>query len=441
MPLAATSVVSIPDVDIWTYVFDLKGAEYASNRVIYTESASGRTWTFSKVKRLAKQIGTAFLQEQGWQKGDVLAICSPTDVHLIPLIFGCLWLGAVVTLADPACTPEELAWQLYDSNAKAVITHSTCLDVAERATRLSGMPHAQVVHLSDFTNDEATDLPVERPSGFRPKEDVAILAYSSGMTGHFKGVKLTHFNIVANMVQADISGAFSNRSGSEKIIGVIPFSHVYGLFGLVLSPICQGLEVVLMSSFELGPFCTAVQQYKVTTAFLVPPMILRLTRDPEVKNYDLLSLQNVFSAAAPLPLSLAEQFYNTFHVKIKQIYGMTETGPVILYQASQEDNMLMGSAGRLLPSMTAKIVSTSTLEELLTGREGELWIKGPSIFVGYHRNADATADSFGPDGYFKTGDLGYFDNQGNFFITGRKEQIVKYNGYQFQSGNHFISFI
>jgi 4-coumarate--CoA ligase len=184
-----------------------------------------------------------------------------------------------------------------------------------------------------------------------------------------------------------------------------------------------------MPKFDLAKFCQHIQKYHITFAYIVPPVVLMLGKHPIVSNYDLSSLRMLNSGAAPLTRELVDAVYKRLKVPIKQGYGLSETSPTTHTQPWEEWESTIGSVGRLLPNQTAKYMSPEE-KEVPAGQTGELWIKGPNIFLGYLNNVEGTKNALTDDGYFKTGDVGHQDEKGNFFITDRVKELIKYKGFQ-----------
>ena len=184
-----------------------------------------------------------------------------------------------------------------------------------------------------------------------------------------------------------------------------------------------------MPKFEIEKFCSIIQKHKITFAYVVPPVVLLLGKHSIVDKYDLSSLRMLNSGAAPLTQELVEAVYKRLKVPIKQGYGLSETSPTTHTQPWEQWNKTIGSVGTLLPNQTAKYMSPEE-KELPIGETGELWIKGPNIFKGYHNNPEGTKNALTPDGYFKTGDVGHQDKDGNFYITDRVKELIKYKGFQ-----------
>lgn len=184
-----------------------------------------------------------------------------------------------------------------------------------------------------------------------------------------------------------------------------------------------------MPKFNLEDFCRIVQSHKITMGYVAPPVVLQLCKSPVVGKYDMSSLKMMNSGAAPLTKELVDELWQKRKLKCKQGYGLTETSPTTHTQKFEQWYSSVGSVGVLLPNQTAKFMSPEE-KELPVGEAGELWIKGPNIFMGYLNSPEGTANALTPDGYFKTGDVGYHDKDGNFYITDRVKELIKYKGFQ-----------
>jgi acyl-CoA synthetase (AMP-forming)/AMP-acid ligase II len=184
-----------------------------------------------------------------------------------------------------------------------------------------------------------------------------------------------------------------------------------------------------MPKFDLEDFCRFIQELKITFAYVVPPIVLLLGKHPAVSKYDLSSIRMMNSGAAPLTRELVEAVHKRLGIPVKQGYGLSETSPTTHTQPWEDWNKTIGSVGTLLPYQTAKYMSPDE-KEMPVGEVGELWIKGPNVFKGYLNNPEGTAHALTADGYFKTGDVGYQDKDGNFYITDRVKELIKYKGFQ-----------
>jgi len=194
-----------------------------------------------------------------------------------------------------------------------------------------------------------------------------------------------------------------------------------------------------MPKFDIELWCRLVQDHKITYAYVVPPMLLLLTKHPKVGEYDLSSVRMVNSGAAPLSEDLVKATFKRTGIRVKQGYGLSETSPTAFYQRWQDWDTAVGSTGLLLPNMEAKFCAVSEMgetegwekrPELPKGETGELYVKGPNVFLGYHNKRAATKECLNEDGWFRTGDVGYVDQNGNLFITDRAKELIKYKGFQ-----------
>ena len=187
-----------------------------------------------------------------------------------------------------------------------------------------------------------------------------------------------------------------------------------------------------MPAFDMKVFLESIQKHKITFIYVAPPVIVRLARDEMVSKYDLSSVKMITSGAAPLTRELVDTIHKRLDLKVNQAYGLSETSPMTHTQPWEDWYSSVGSVGKMFPNMTAKYMSPDG-EELGPGKAGELWLAGPNIFQGYWKNETATKDVMvKADGlwYFKTGDVGFQDENHNFFITDRVKELIKYKGFQ-----------
>lgn len=216
-------------------------------KVIYRDADTSRSYSYSDVKHTAASFGLGLIDFWGWQKGDVLALYTPNCVDTPAVIWGCHWAGGIVTTANPAYTADELAFQLRDAGAKALVTQKKFLATAQEAAKRVGIPEDRIILMGDerdssmkFKHFQTICKNVEnskyRRSRLNPKKDLAFLVYSSGTTGHPKGVMLSHENIVANVLMGRaIEGEHLSWNGGgdgagDNVLAFLPFFHIYGLF-------------------------------------------------------------------------------------------------------------------------------------------------------------------------------------------------------------------
>jgi acyl-CoA synthetase (AMP-forming)/AMP-acid ligase II len=258
-----------------------------------------------------------------------------------------------------------------------------------------------------------------------PARDVVALPYSSGTTGLPKGVMLTHRNLVANILQFH---EMFDMTSDDVVIAVLPFFHIYGLQVILNGTLRTGATLVVLPRFELETFLRAVQEHRVTVAFVVPPILLALAKHPAVDGYDLSSLRQILSGAAPLGAELARAAAARLRCSVVQGYGMTETSPVTHTNSGPAIETKPGSVGALVSNTEGRIVDPASGGELGAGEQGEICVRGPQIMKGYLGRPEATAAMIDAEGWLHTGDIGYADDDGDFFVVDRLKELIKYKG-------------
>jgi acyl-CoA synthetase (AMP-forming)/AMP-acid ligase II len=187
---------------------------------------------------------------------------------------------------------------------------------------------------------------------------------------------------------------------------------------------------VSMQRFDLEPCLQAVQQHRVSRFFLVPPIVVLLAKSPVVDKYDLSSVKNLFSGAAPLDAETARAASERVGCRLSQGYGLTETSPVTHCVPDSVAQVAPGSVGMIIPNTECKVVDVATGRELGRNEDGEIWIRGPQVMRGYLNNPSDTASAIDSDGFFHTGDIGHVDDREQFFIVDRLKELIKYKGFQ-----------
>ncbi|EEH19618.1 hypothetical protein PABG_07815 [Paracoccidioides brasiliensis Pb03] len=443
--------VDIPNVDLWSLLFENKKKIFPDDKVIFQDADTLRSYTYSRVKSIALDFGKGLKATWDWQKGDVLALLSPNDIDIPPVIWGTHWAGGAVTPVNPTYTAEELALQLKGTKARVLVTQLNLLPTAIAAAKLAGILDDRIVLLGDRRDSTAkfkhfTSIQnISRATRYRktrvdPAKDLAFLSFSSGTTGEPKGVMLSHRNIVSNIIQLtageeDHLSCTGGKDGNgDKVLAFLPFFHIYGLTCLVHKSMYTGIQLVVMSKFDIEKWCAHVQNFGITFSYIVPPVAVLLAKHPIVEEYDLSSLRLMNSGAAPLSRELVDAVYARIKTGVKQGYGLSETSPTTHTQAWGDWNKFIGSVGRLLPNQEIKYMTSpddgSEPVELYVGQTGEIYVRGPNVFLGYLNNPEATAACLSQDGWFRTGDVGHQDEHGNLYITDRVKELIKYKGFQ-----------
>ncbi len=425
--------ISIPDVPVTPYIFENAGGR--ATKAAMVDGPSGRTYDFATLQTLIQGFAGG-LATNGFQPGEVLMILAPNIPEYVIALHGTLVSGGTVTTANPTYTARELRHQMEDSGATWLFTIPLLLPLAREAMA-GDSKISRIVVLGETDPAEATGVKLldafalatgdayEGHAPVDPADHVAVLPYSSGTTGNPKGVMLTHRNLVANLAQG---GSMVAASSDDVVIAVLPYFHVYGLQILMNFNIRVGATAVSLPRFDLEQFLQVMQDHEVTRAYLVPPIVLALAKHPLVDRYDLSKLKSIVSGAAPLSTELADEVTDRIGVEILQGYGMTETSPathVALVGCGKP-----GSVGGVVPNSECRVVDVSTGEDAAQGNSGEIWVRGPHIMKGYLNNPEATAETIDADGWLHTGDIGYMDPDGDFYIVDRLKELIKYKGFQ-----------
>jgi acyl-CoA synthetase (AMP-forming)/AMP-acid ligase II len=422
--------LTIPDVSITSYV--VRHAVRLGDKPALIDGPTGRTLTYGQLADAVRRAA-AGLARLGFRKGDVLAIYSPNLPEYAVVFQAVALLGGINTTANPLYTAGELATQLRDSKARFLVTVPAFLDKAREAASQSAVEAVFVFGTAEGARSfgellQAGDQPPVVP--IDPRHDIVVLPYSSGTTGLPKGVMLTHANLVANLCQCEGMENFEAFGEGDVTVAVLPFFHIYGMVVVMMLGLAGGGPIVSMPRFDLMEFLGIVQKYRVTILPLVPPIVLGLVKHPAVAQFDLSSVRLVFSGAAPLGEDIARALSSKLGCPVVQGYGMTEASPVTHLSPTRNSPLKPGSAGKVVPNTEVQIVDVVTGAGVERGREGELLIRGPQIMKGYLNRPDETAACLDDEGWYHTGDVGYVDDDGFFFIVDRTKELIKYKGMQ-----------
>ena len=417
--------IEIPEISLHEYVTE-HFQEFGDQNA-FIDGRTGKELSYNMLSHEIQRFARGLLQH-GFTEGDVLAIYSSNCPEYAVVFFSVSLLGGINTTINPTYTVSELAYQLNDSDAKFLVTIPDVYEKAKEAARLAGIKKVFVIggNASGLSYEDVLSDGGEFVTPARnPGEDLVVLPYSSGTTGLPKGVMLTHQNLVANVAQTQHIESVRD----EVVIGILPFYHIYGMTVIMSMALRCGATIVTMPRFDLQLFLELMQDHKVTVAYLVPPIILALAKHPLVDQYDLSSLKQITSGAAPLPPAVATACEERLGCIVKQGYGLTETSPVT-HISPFDGPRKYTSVGAGVPCTETMIVDIATDTPLPIGETGEIWIRGPQVMKGYHNNDAATRAMIDAEGFLHTGDVGYLDDDGYLYVVDRVKELIKYKGLQ-----------
>lgn len=383
----------------------------------------------------AKRIGIG-LDRLGVQPGEIVLIYTPNHMFVPVAYIGIVGNTRAFSAINPVSTVNEVVHQLKDSQAPALLVHPNMVKNAILAAEEVGLPKNRIFQFNDQFSEEVDGIkdwttmlgsPQEAKTlqwkklGTESTTTLATVNYSSGTTGLPKGVRISHFNLIANVTQimaclwphADIS------RGRERWLGFVPFYHAYGQMFTTLIALKMNFTVYLMKQFVFSDYLQYIQDYKISHLQVVPPILVMMIKRPETAKYNLKSVQGIFSAAAPLSSSLQSLVAQKFKVDIVQGWGMTEITCGGILQQERDDTE---TVGKLLPNHECRLVGDEG-NEVGYDAPGEIYIRGPNVCMGYFNNKQATNETITGDGWLKTGDIAIVDKRGFFQIVDRKKEV------------------
>ena len=424
-PFTAPQIPNVPLHEFVMKRFPAHGEELA-----LIDAGSGHSLSFAQIADGARALSIGLVR-RGLRCGEVFAIWLPNLPEYAIAFLGVSASGGVVTTVNPLYTAAECINQLRETRARFLLTIPMLVDKALEAKRDGAIEEVFVLGNASgaIPFDELLTIGGETPTpAIDPTKDLVALPCSSGTTGRAKAVMLTHRNLVAQLCQAEI---MSGREDNDLAIAVLPFYHIYGMALILLLGLRCGRPLVSMPRFDLEHFLAAIQQYRITEAALVPPIIVALAKHPVVDKYDLSSLKRIGSGGAPLAKATERACADRLRCAISQGWGMTEmAGAGISHGRLETDSIRHGSVGQLWPGLEARVVDLDTAKDLGAGEPGELCVRGPNVTPGYLGQAEATATTIDQDGWLHTGDIAHFDADGYFYIVDRVKELIKYNAYQ-----------
>jgi long-chain acyl-CoA synthetase len=360
----------------------------------------------------------AALRAKGFAAGDRLAFLLPNGPDYIELVYACAWLGIIAVPINARLSAPEIDEVLLDAEPHGLVRHSSLPKPARQ------LPLQVVL---DETGLELADLAC--PDPLYDPEAVLALIYTSGTTGRPKGVVVTHANILANV---DHFNYWMSYTGSGVYLHAAPIFHIADFPTMFAAP-AVGASQATIPKFNPQGFCELVQRSRVTHTILVPTMLNLLTQFPEVRSYDLSSLEVLGYGGSPMAPELVTHIRALLpNARLLQCYGLSETGFLTGLQHQEHVNGKLLSCGRPCPGIDLRVEDGSG-KEVEVGQHGELVARGANVMRGYWNNPEETVLAF-RNGMFHTGDIGYQDSAGFFYILDRLKDMIVTGGENVYSG-------
>lgn len=392
-----------------------RGARYYSER---TALARGGTHlSFRELDNRVKGIAAA-LSAHGFDAGDRLALLLPNEPEYIELVYACSWLGVIAVPLNTRLSPAEIDRVLADASPHGLVRHSSLPVPTVR------VPWQRVLDEHPLEiRDQLHLKPCYDP------EAILALIYTSGTTGRPKGVMVTHGNVLADIHNCNYWMRY--REGGVYLHAA-PIFHIADFPTMVAAPAFGACQVTI-PKFNPQNFCEIVERERVSHTVLVPTMINLLTQSPEAKRYDLSSLEVLAYGGSPMPPELIERTRALLpNLQLVQVYGLSETGFLTGLQNQEHTEGRLLSCGRPSPGIDVQVVDTAG-KPVEAGQSGELVARGANVMRGYWSNPEETALAF-RDGMFRTGDVGYQDPDGYFYILDRLKDMIVTGGENVYSG-------
>ncbi|XP_017471196.1 PREDICTED: 4-coumarate--CoA ligase 1 [Rhagoletis zephyria] len=416
--------------------FVLEKYKSFGNQTVIIDAVTGQEYTakymYDSIVRMAY-----VLQHLGVKNGDVVGLSSENNVRFAITLFASFVVNAAVAPLNVTYTEREVHHAINLSKPKVIFVSNLTADLIAKVAKKNSFVKTvitfgtrssddKILNFDDLMNskeiisDEYFETPVANK-----EDDVALIVCSSGTTGLPKGVQLTQYNILTTLDAQFESTAIP--MGETTLLTVIPWFHAFGCLTLITTSVLRA-TLVYLPKFEENLFLGAIEKYRIVMAFMVPPLMVFLAKHPLVDKYDLSSLMILVCGAAPLSKETEDQIKKRIGIPvIRQGYGLSESTLSLLVQ--NDIACKPGSVGGLKTGVYAKVIDPETGRTLGPNQRGELCFKGGCIMKGYIGDPKST-QSVIKDGWLHTGDIGYFDDDFEFFIVDRIKELIKYKGFQ-----------
>ncbi|MCQ4573650.1 MAG: AMP-binding protein [Candidatus Brocadiales bacterium] len=346
--------------------------------------------------------------------GNNVGICMPSSKECVASYFALLLNRQIPVFINPLLSPQQVGYIVKDASLDTVVTVSHFKQLLEPMVK-------NCIYLDQMQSAAAKpSAPVSFQTG--DPEDTAAIFYTSGTSANPKGVVLSHRNIISNLEGCVKPFGFSEK---DVFMGTLPLFHAFAFTVTMALPVMFGAQVIYVARFSGPKVLKNIENHRVTVLMAVASMYRALLRSAQTSSHDTSSLRLAVTGGEPVPMDIINSFESTFKLPLIEGYGLTECSPMVSVNSPEEHKY--GTAGKPLPNLEVKIVDDSG-SSLPTNQDGEIWVKGPNIMKGYLNQPELTGETITPDGWFKTGDYGRFDEDGFLKITGRKKELIIISG-------------
>ena len=454
-PSGVPAEIGIDHLPSLVALFEQACATHA-DRVAYI--SMGATLTYRQLDQRSREFA-AWLQSIGLKKGDRVALMMPNLLQYPVAMFGVLRAGCVVVNCNPLYTPRELEYQLKDSGAKAIVIVENFAHTLDQIVTRTAVKHVVVTPMGEmlgFAKGALVNfvvrhvkklvpawhipgainfyqaLVIGQGQGFAPvpivREDVAFLQYTGGTTGVAKGAVLTHANICANVTQAHEWIKSVLREGQEFVVTALPLYHIFALTANCLTFLMIGARNLLIANpRDIPNFVKEWRKYPVTVVTGVNTLFNALLNNPDFAKLDFSTLRVTLGGGMAVQAPVADRWLKVTGIPLLQAYGLTETSPAVTINPL--DMKAFNGAIGLPISSTEVDIRDDAGKTVTPGQVGEICVRGPQVTQGYWQRPDETANVFTPDGFLRTGDMGYIDADGYVFLVDRKKDMILVSGF------------
>ncbi|MBY0316226.1 MAG: long-chain fatty acid--CoA ligase [Bdellovibrionales bacterium] len=390
-----------------------KWNHYMPGKTALTDGHTGRQWTYSEFFKIVNAVALRLQQFYKIQKGDRVALLSANELESVALFFATSRLGALLVPINHRLSAPEIDYILDNCGAKLLVHSDEYVQLSQQKKNTSAQI-AQLLGAGGLFSDLQWGEMVEFSAQFA---DPAMILYTSGTTGFPKGAVLTHQGLFWNSVNTTLR---LNLSQDDISVNFAPLFHTGG-WNVLLTPfIHRGAHTILLKRFDSDLILELLQSYKCTLFFGVPTTLDMMVQSKQFEKADLSSIRYAIVGGEPMPIPLIQQWHQK-GIPVRQGYGLTEFGPNVFSLNEEHALTKIGSIGFPNFYIQTKVV-TPEGSEAKAGEVGELLLRGPMIMQGYWNNAQATAETI-KDGWLSTGDLVRHDQDGFFYVVGRKKEM------------------